>query len=364
MKRSKVLIQLVLSAAAVSIVSGCALAPGMYAGGVGEGYEVIARDSRTGKSLRVPVFKMRIQPPAEVEQNFPPQLAFDGYRLGPGDVVNVTVWDHPELTIPAGEFRSAEAAGQLIDSDGTMYYPYCGRFSAAGTTRAELRSRLQSCLSRVIRDPQVDVRVIQFFSQRVSVGGAVNQPGVISLRNTPIHVSDAIALAGGLNEMADTRHVSLSRDDATYQIDFKRYTESGDARLNPLLKAGDTLHIGSSADRRVNVLGEVRRPTTVGLSDSVRTLADALGAANGLTPESSQPERILVMRSQGGRPAVHWLDGDDPLQLLVAQSFELQPGDVVYVDQTGIIRWGRVVSQLLPFFGIVSSSATAANAGN
>ena len=364
MARSRGMAKLAAAALAVSVVSGCALAPGMYAGGVGEGYEVIARDARTGKSLRVPVLRMRMQPPQEREEVFPPQLAFDGYRLGPGDVVNVTVWDHPELTIPAGEFRSAEAAGQLIDSDGTLYYPYCGRVSAAGLSRAELRARLQSCLSRVIRDPQVDVRVIEFFSQRVSVGGAVLQPGVIALRNTPIHVSDAIALAGGLDESADTRFVRLSRDNKTYQIDFKRYTETGDTRLNPLLKAGDTLHIGSSAERRVNVLGEVRRPLSVGLSDSIRTLADALGAANGLSPESSQPDRILVMRSQGGRPTVHWLDGDDPLQLLVAQSFELQPGDVVYVDQTGIIRWGRVVSQLLPFFGIVSSSATAANAGN
>lgn len=46
------------------------------------------------------------------------------YLIGPGDVIQVIVWDHPELTIPAGSFRDAETSGQQIDEDGYMYYPY------------------------------------------------------------------------------------------------------------------------------------------------------------------------------------------------------------------------------------------------
>ena len=350
---------------AVSVLSGCALAPGMYAGGIDEGYEVVSKDPKTGRRISVPVYPMHLQSQAQKRQlKAPPLQPFTGYKIGPGDVISVTVWEHPELTIPQGEFRAAEAAGNLVDADGTIYYPYCGRFQVAGLTRSVLRSHLTSCLSRMIRDPQVDVRVIQFFNQRVNVGGAVTQPGVITLRNTPVHLADAIAMVGGLTEQADLRHVQITRNQVNYQVDHKRFTEKGDAAHNPLLLAGDTVHISSSAERRVNILGEVQRPQTIGLSESVRTLADALGAASGLSPLSAQPERILVMRSDGERPVVHWLNGEDPLSMLVAQSFELHPGDVVYVDQTGLIRWGRVVNQLLPLFGILNQGASAATAGN
>ncbi len=101
-----------------------------------------------------------------------------GYIIGVGDVLQIIVWDHPELTMPAGQFRDAETSGQQVGDDGYIFYPYVGMVKAAGMNVAALRDVLTERLSTYIQDPQLDVRVIGFRSKRVYMVGEVNTPGV------------------------------------------------------------------------------------------------------------------------------------------------------------------------------------------
>ena len=276
------------------------------------------------------------------------------YRIGPGDVLQITVWDHPELTIPAGSFRDAATSGQQVDDSGRMYYPYVGVVHAEGMTVSEMRVVLTEALSRYIQNPQLDVRVVAFRSKKIYVVGEVKEPGVIPLDDTPLMIADAIARAGGLTENAFKLGVNISRNGVVHEIDLRALFEFADQSQNLMLQPGDIVNVPDRSQQKVFVMGEVRQPGSVDIVNGRLNLAAALGEVGGVSQNTADPGGIYVVRGTDKRiPQIFHLDASFATGMLLAERFEMHAQDVVFVDTAGISQWNRVISQLLPSISVI-----------
>ena len=279
-----------------------------------------------------------------------PAAKMDEYRIGPGDILSVVVWEHPELTNPNGEFRDAASSGRLVSVDGNMFYPYVGSFKVAGLSLAEVRQYIAEKLARVIPKPQVDVRVVAFRSQRVQVSGEVKLPGLVNLDDTQKGVLEALGERGGLSDNASRRRVILSRGGHQYEVNLQLLLSGDASAANPALKPGDVVHVPDRSFDQVFVLGEVNKEGPINLQRR-STLTEALASASGLTKTGANDTGILVFRrpAEGGKIAtVFRVDMSSAVGLLAAGEFELQPRDVVYVSATAFAKYNTIINQLLP----------------
>jgi polysaccharide export outer membrane protein len=290
------------------------------------------------------------------------------YRVGPRDILTITVWEHPELTIPAGEFRSADSAGTLVGEDGNIYFPYAGVIKAAGKTVEEIRAELTKKLSVYIEQVQLDVRVASYRSQRVYVVGEVVTPGIQVVKDIPLTVLEAINLSGGLAPEADSRNITLTRNDKTYSINLLSLYEGGDLSQNVRLESGDVLNVPDRSFNKVFVLGEnnlvnaiaggtnqSQRSRSVIMNKGRMTLTEALSDGGGINQEAADAARIFVFRGGLGKPAIFHLDAKSPDALLLADRFPLQPHDVIFVDRAEGIRWNQIINQIQPTATLLST---------
>lgn len=288
------------------------------------------------------------------------QKLFDkprAYVLGPGDILNIVIWDHPELNMPSlqsstgldSSGSNSIVSGYTIDGSGMVQFAYVGMLHVAGLTEAEARELLAKRLGEYVRNPQVTLRIQAYRSKRIYLDGEVHTPGLQILNDVPMTLPEAINRAGGFTAAADRSSVAVTRGDNTVLVNMPDLIEKGANPSNILLRDGDLVRVYSATDSKVFVLGEVARASTLTLNNGKLTLNEALGDAGGVSQYSGDAQQVYVVRGKNEKsPVVYHLDASTPAAMALADNFELKPNDVVFVDASSLVRWSRVVSLLIP----------------
>ncbi|MGN7916593.1 MULTISPECIES: polysaccharide biosynthesis/export family protein [Lysobacter] len=283
------------------------------------------------------------------------------YRIGAGDTLYITIWDHPELTSPAGTQQQTAANGRMVGPDGTLFYPYIGSLQAQGKTIDELRTLITAKIAQVIESPQVDVSIIDYGSQRVTLQGAFVKTERQSITATPLTLSQAIGSATIDPLRADLSGLVLTRAGQHYRIDLDALNRGKQIAPDIYLRAGDHIYLPYNDRKEVYVVGEVIRPMAINFKTSDMTLSQALGRTGGLNPLTAKGDAVYVIRGvedMQKQPAkIYHLSAKSPASYALASQFTVRAGDVVFVGPAGVTRWNRFVNQLLPFSNILNNSA-------
>ncbi|MEM5341681.1 polysaccharide biosynthesis/export family protein [Paraburkholderia azotifigens] len=367
----------VAPAAAAVALAGCAFSPGMtyrgsYTDSAGATAQVAAaRDTGSHEasgSDRAPagslveitddlVEKQLLAQPSGIPDGVRSLFAkASQYQVGPGDILNIVVWDHPELNLPAAGGGGSDssgansvAAGYTVDTDGFIQYAYIGPVKVAGLTEMGVRDLLSSKLGRYVRQPQVTVRVQTYRSKRVYLDGEVKTPGVQVLNDMVMTLPEAINRAGGFTDRSDRSRVALTRGDETVIVDIPDMIRKG---VNPdriIMRDGDLVRVYAQNDSKVFVIGEVQRPGGLPFNNGRMTLNQALGDAGGISQVSGDASQVYVVRNRdAGKRVVYHLDATSASAMATADSFELKPNDVVFVDASALVKWSRVIGLILP----------------
>lgn len=265
------------------------------------------------------------------------------YKITPGDQFDITVYEHPELTM-----RQI-----IVTPDGFVSAPLIGPVKIGGLSLVEATEALKKQISQYIRKPLVSLIPIRINGYNFTIVGRVNVPGCypISIGNT--RLIDAVAMARGLSEglfhgdtveLADLENAYISRDGRLLPVNFQKALLRGDPLHNIPLKNGDYIYIPSVMNSTVALLGQVGKPTYVGFKKGM-TVLQALPYGGGLRETHS--DEIKVIRGGLKNPVVYTVNVTK-MQEGKIMDFPLQANDIVYVPADGISDWNVIVRKILP----------------
>ncbi len=177
--------------------------------------------------------------------------------------------------------------------------------------------------------------------------------GQYTLSDQPISVYTALGQAGGVNtETGDNTNIQLIREGQTYHLNGVELEKQGFSLHNLLIQPNDTIFVNAKQNQKLYVMGESNKSQALTLRDQGMTLSDVLGESEGVNPYSASAARIFVMRTDLSTNNLCNLSFEfKPAlgNLALANQFQMQKNDIVYIDATGLTRWQRIMNQIVPF---------------
>jgi polysaccharide export outer membrane protein len=241
--------------------------------------------------------------------------ADSNYRLGEGDIVRLTIYQRPDLSVES-----------RLGAEGRFYAPGGGKINLEGVTIPEAESQIAAILAHSGAAPnaQVDLQVMTFGARKVSVFGYVSKPGAYALDRTT-KLSELLALAGGILPEGSNQVLLLRRSGANTVsrtvVNLREIIADGQTGADPEVQGGDIVTVERAP--RVYVYGAVNRPGAYVLEKGMTPL-QILSLAGGLAPTGSDGRLEVVRHGEGVKAR----------SLKVGLQDELLPEDVLIVHES------------------------------
>ena len=243
----------------------------------------------------------------------------ENYIVGPGDTLNINVYEHPDLTTTV-----------QVDGGGAIRFPLIGEFEVTGMDVSELSQAIEKKLADgYIVNPQVAIVVKEYRSRKATILGQVNAPALYELRGR-ITLLELISTAGGLTADAG-KHAYLTRTlsengganepKEVIKIDLKKLVEEGDTTQNILISNGDSIFI--SRMEKIYVTGEVKYAGAYPYEEGL-TVIKAITNARGFTDRASATNIQIIRKDNGIEQVLSKVKMDD----------RVMPEDVIVVPES------------------------------
>ncbi len=252
------------------------------------------------------------------------------YRLGPSDVLSVTVYEDKELSVDA----------LRITPQGTINLPLIGTLRVEEKTTSQVESMISRILveKQYLVQPHVSIQIREYNSKEAIVLGAVARPGSYSLKKHETLLS-LLSRAGGINEGAAGQNLLLIRDQKqagrertlAIQFNLESLLSADNTGINLDIRSGDTVYVPKA--EKFFIIGQVKRPGGYQLA-SHTTVVEAISMAGGFT-DIAAPNRVRISRIEANKKIVIQVDVNeltnggrqDP-------SAVLQPNDLIMVPES------------------------------
>ena len=293
--------------------------------------------------------------PGQMAQVLDPQTD-SAYRLGPNDVIAVSVYMHPELSVPM-DGTGGTVGGALITGDGSVQLPLIGDINVSGQTLLQTQRMITAAYGTYLDDPKVAVELVQAQSLRYYLLGAFTDPGV----KYPVHsltLLDALTLGGSVDlSKADLYQAYVAQGSVKLPVDLHSLLVDGDLSQNIILAPGDAIVIPSAANESAYIMGAVGKPGAVAFENGSLSLLQALSESGFDLASYSQAKlsNIHILRSEGSSAQYLIVDASAILDGK-AVPFVLQPGDIVFVPPTAIATWNEIMNMAIPSLQAISST--------
>lgn len=251
------------------------------------------------------------------------------YLLGPGDLLEVTVFESKDL---GAEVR--------VSSRGYVTLPLLGQVLVKDLSAREAEEKIEGLYKqKYIKDPHISIFVKEHFSQRVVVIGEVKSPGTYDFP-TKQRLIDVLALAGGLTDKAgvtiQVRRIGSQAqgERGSFIVDLDKLVKEGKTELNIEINGGDVIFVPEAGSYFVD--GAIRRPGSYLIKHRM-VIRDALLAAGGLAPYAKKEGLALIRYGEDGQREVIEIDLEkNPEKLEIA----VEDRDVIIIEGSG---WGKFV---------------------